>query len=303
MKGRNTTMEAITDLDLGGLEPAFGGKVREIYDLGEELVIVATDRISAYDHILPTGIPGKGAILTQMSAFWFTKLRGVVESHMISCNVDDMPEEFRRHAEVLRGRTMLVRKARRLDAECVVRGYLAGSGWREYKETGSVCGIELPEGLRQADKLPEPIFTPATKAASGHDENVTFETFAGIVGEENAEELRRKSIELYRSAEEYARERGIVLADTKFEFGLLGDAIILIDEALTPDSSRFWALEEYEPGREQTSFDKQFVRDYLDSIGWDRNSPAPGLPDDIVRKTRERYLEALRRLEVPFDIG
>lgn len=300
---RTEELKAHTEFDLGSLKPEFAGKVREVFDLGDSLVIVASDRISAYDHILPTGIPGKGIILTTMSAFWFGKLRGVVPNHMISCSIDDMPKEFRAHSEVLKGRTMLVKKARRFDAECVVRGYLAGSGWKDYKKTGSVCGIPLPGGLSLSDKLPEPIFTPATKAAEGHDENIGFEPFARIVGEKYAEGLRRLSIELYSKAEEYARARGIILADTKFEFGLLDDQIILIDEALTPDSSRFWGQEDYEPGREQVSFDKQFVRNYLDEIGWDRTAPAPALPEEIAGKTRERYLEALKRLEVPFDIN
>lgn len=295
-------MNALTELDLGELKPGFTGKVREVFDLGDKLLIVASDRISAYDHILPTGIPNKGAILTTMSAFWFDRLREVVENHMISCKIDDMPDSFRVHADKLKGRSMLVKKAQRFDAECVVRGYLAGSGWQEYKRSGEVCGIRLPDGLLQSEKLPEPIFTPATKAATGHDENIGFEPFAAIVGEATAAALRDKSIELYKRAEEYAGARGMILADTKFEFGLLEGKIILIDEALTPDSSRFWGLEDYEPGREQVSFDKQFVRNYLNDIGWDRNAPAPALPDEIIQKTRERYMEALTRLEVPFDI-
>jgi phosphoribosylaminoimidazole-succinocarboxamide synthase len=294
--------KALNELALGDLKPAFTGKVREVFDLGDSLLIVASDRISAYDHILPTGIPDKGRILTSMSAFWFDRLRSIVDNHLISCSVEDMPEAFRAHADSLAGRSMLVRKAERFDAECVVRGYLSGSGWKEYASTGAVCGIALPEGLSRSEKLPEPIFTPATKASEGHDLNIGFERFSRIVGEAHAEALRDKSIELYRSAEGYARARGLILADTKFEFGLRDGGIILIDEALTPDSSRFWALEDYRTGREQVSFDKQFVRDYLDEIGWDRNAPAPSLPEEIVRKTRERYLEALKRLEVPFDI-
>jgi phosphoribosylaminoimidazole-succinocarboxamide synthase len=295
-------VKALTELDLGDFKPSFTGKVREVFDTGERLVIVASDRISAYDHILPTGIPGKGAILTQISAFWFGRLSSIVENHFISCDVKEMPSPFADYSEVLSGRAMLVKKALRFDAECVVRGYLAGSGWKEYGATGKVCGIELPKGLVQADRLPEPIFTPATKATEGHDENVDFAVFTGIVGAEHAERLRRVSIELYKHAHEYAKERGLILADTKFEFGLLDGKIILIDEALTPDSSRFWALEDYKPGNEQMSFDKQFVRDYLDGIGWDRTAPPPALPNDIVARTRDRYLEALRRLEVPFDI-
>jgi phosphoribosylaminoimidazole-succinocarboxamide synthase len=299
---RTRELKAHTKFDLGGLKPDFAGKVREVFDLGDSLVIVASDRISAYDHILPTGIPGKGMILTTISAFWFEKLRGVVDNHMISCMTEDLPESFKAHADVLKGRTMLVRKAKRFDAECVVRGYLAGSGWKDYLASGSVCGIPLPSGLKLSDKLPEPIFTPATKATEGHDENIGFEPFAAIVGEKYAEALRDLSLDLYTKAEEYARARGIILADTKFEFGLLDGQIILIDEALTPDSSRFWGQEDYEPGREQVSFDKQFVRNYLNDIGWDRTAPAPALPDEIAAKTKERYLEALKRLEVPFDI-
>ncbi len=294
-------LKVFTDMDLGDLRPTFRGKVRELFDLGESMVIVASDRISAYDHILPTGIPGKGAILTAMSAFWFDRLRGVVDNHMISCKMEDMPKAFRLRSDVLEGRTMLVKKARRFDAECVVRGYLAGSGWKEYEETGKVCGIRLPQGLSRSDKLPDPIFTPATKATEGHDENVGFEIFAGIVGTDHAETLRDKSIELYKAGEAYARAGGLILADTKFEFGTLDGEIILIDEALTPDSSRFWDVDDYRPGHEQASFDKQFVRNYLDEIGWDRTAPAPSLPEDIVNKTRDRYLEAVKRLEVPFD--
>jgi phosphoribosylaminoimidazole-succinocarboxamide synthase len=294
-------VEAITELKLGEFKPSFSGKVREVFDAGDRLVIVASDRISAYDHILPTGVPGKGVILTAMSAFWFTKLRPVVDNHYISCEIAEMPPPFREHAALLSGRAMLVKKAARFDAECVVRGYLAGSGWKEYKASGKVCGVALPHGLKQADRLPEPVFTPATKAAEGHDENIDFGKFIRVVGEDHADRLRGVSIELYKRAHEYAKARGLILADTKFEFGLLGGEIVLIDEALTPDSSRFWALEDYVPGAEQVSFDKQFVRDYLDGIGWDRTAPAPALPEDIVLKTRERYLEALRRLEVPFD--
>jgi phosphoribosylaminoimidazole-succinocarboxamide synthase len=296
-------VKAITELDLGEFKPSFTGKVREVFETDDKLVIVASDRISAYDHILPTGIPGKGAILTTMSAFWFDRLRSVVDNHFITCKVEDMPPPFSDHKPVLSGRAMLVKKASRFDAECVVRGYLAGSGWKEYAATGKVCGIELPPGLTRSEKLPEPIFTPATKAVEGHDENVDFEVFTGIVGAEHAEGLREISIELYRRAHEYSMARGLVLADTKFEFGTIEGKVVLIDEALTPDSSRFWALEDYEPGAEQMSFDKQYVRDYLDGIGWDRTAPAPALPDEIAAKTRERYLEALRRLEVPFDKG
>ncbi len=283
-------------IEVPGARPAFSGKVRDVYDLGDRLLIVATDRISAYDSVLPTGIPGKGWILTQLSAFWFRTLERMSEHHLVSTAARDFPPPFAARPDLLDGRSMLVRKTRRLDFECVVRGYLAGSAWREYSESGRVCGIVLRPGLRQSERLPEPIFTPATKAASGHDENVPFAAVEAALGPALAGELRRRSLALYAAAAEHAAGRGLLLADTKFEFGLLGDRLLLIDEALTPDSSRFWERASHAPGRAQEAFDKQFVRDYLDAIGWDHVPPAPPLPADVVEGTRRRYLEAYARL-------
>jgi len=293
-------MDALTTVQLPGVPKFSSGKVREIFDLGDELLIVATDRISAFDCVLPTGIPDKGKVLTALSVFWFRFLEDLTEHHLITADVEEFPPSLRQFRDLLDGRSMLVRKAERIDVECVVRGYLAGSGWREYKSSGSVCGILLPEGLREADRLPEPIFTPATKASSGHDENITFGRVADMVGEELAEKLRDRSIALYEKARRYAEERGIIVADTKFEFGLRDGKLILIDEVLTPDSSRFWPKERYSPGRSQESFDKQYVRDYLESLDWDKTPPAPPLPEDVVRRTREKYVEAYRRLVGPW---
>ena len=277
-------------------EPA-KGKVRDIYDLGERILMVATDRISAFDVILPNGIPAKGEVLNRISEFWFRKTEHIIPNHMISTDPRDFPESFGDHAEALSGRSMLVRKTDPLPVECVVRGYISGSGWEEYKKTGSVCGIPLGEGLLESQKLPEPVFTPSTKAEQGtHDENITFERVREMIGGELARRVRDASIEIYAAAAAIAEERGVIIADTKFEFGIDRDSgeLILIDEALTPDSSRFWPLEDYAPGRPQMSFDKQFVRDYLKQTGWDRNPPAPELPPEIVRKTSEKYLEMLR---------
>lgn len=272
------------------------GKVRDVYDLGDSLAIVATDRISAFDWIMPTGIPGKGRLLTAMSLFWFDFLG--VPNHLISNTSADLPPEFLQ--PVLEGRTMLVRKARVVPFECVARGYLAGSGWKEYRASGSVCGVPLPQGLREADRLPQTIFTPATKAESGHDENVPFDTMAVGIGVELAEELRRRTIEIYDQAAIHARSRGIILADTKLEWGLLPDGTaILIDEVLTPDSSRFWPLEDYAPGLNPPSFDKQYLRDWLESVGWDKSSPPPELPSAVVDATAAKYAEAMRRLTGP----
>ena len=296
-------MDALTTVQLPGVPKFSSGKLREIFDLGDELLIVATDRISAFDCVLPTGIPDKGKILTALSVFWFRFLEDLTEHHLITADVKEFPPSLRQFRDLLDGRSMLVRKAERIDVECVVRDYLAGSGWREYKKSGSVCGIRLPEGLREADRLPEPIFTPATKASSGHDENITFGRVADMVGEELAEKLRDRSIALYEKARRYAEERGIIVADTKFEFGLRDGKLILIDEVLTPDSSRFWPKERYSPGRSQESFDKQYVRDYLESLDWDKNPPAPPLPEDVVRRTREKYVEAYRRLVGPWRGG
>ncbi len=271
--------------------PKRSGKVRDIYEVGDRLVMVATDRISAYDVVMPNGIPDKGRVLTQISLFWFDKLGELTPHHVISSALKDLPEELR--SEELDGRFMLCKKCDVVPIECVVRGYLAGSGWREYQKSQSVCGIVLPSGLKQCSKLPAPIFTPATKAASGHDENISQERVAELVGEETAAELKARSISVYTAAAEYAAERGVVIADTKFEWGRTDDGeLILIDEALTPDSSRFWPADSYKPGKDQASFDKQFVRNYLDKIKFSRRPPAPVLPTNIVHKTRDKYIEA-----------
>ena len=271
--------------------------MRDIYDLGESILMIATDRISAFDVILPNGIPAKGEVLNRISEFWFRKTEHIIQNHMISTDPGDFPEPFGDHAETLAGRSMLVEKTNPLPVECVVRGYISGSGWEEYKKTGSVCAIPLGEGLAESQKLPEPIFTPSTKAEQGtHDENITFDRVREMVGGELARRIRDASIEIYTAAASIAEEKGIIIADTKFEFGIRRDTeeLILIDEALTPDSSRFWPLEHYTPGGPQISFDKQFVRDYLKQTGWDRNPPAPELPPDIVNRTSEKYLEMLR---------
>jgi phosphoribosylaminoimidazole-succinocarboxamide synthase len=280
---------------LAGIAPTFRGKVRDVYDLGDRLIIVASDRISAYDSILPTAIPGKGIVLNMMSAAWTAWLSGV-PNHLISTKVEEYPEPFNRFEKELGGRSMLVRKAHRIDLECVVRGYLAGSGWKEYQEKGSVCGIMLPPGLALADRLDEPIFTPSTKADAGHDRNVTLDEATEIVGAEAVSAVEKMSLDIYSRARMYAVRAGILIADTKFEFGWIGDRVALIDEVLTPDSSRFWLASEYRPGQSPPSLDKQFVRDYLDSIGWDHNPPAPELPPEVAAKTAERYRMALELL-------
>jgi len=272
------------------------GKVRDIYDTGENLLIVATDRISAYDSVLGSGIPCKGRVLTGLSLFWFDFLEDVTENHLVETDLSKIDQRLPERADILEGRTMLVTKAQVIPVECVVRGYLAGSGWRSYRASREVCGISLPPGLKESDQLPEPIFTPATKAESGHDENISFERMAKTVGAETARELRDRSIAIYEKASRYARERGVIIADTKFEFGTVDGRVILIDEVLTPDSSRFWPADDYEPGRSQKSFDKQYVRDYLDESGWDHSPPAPGLPGEVVLRTLERYVEAYERL-------
>ena len=274
------------------------GKVRDVYDVNDEsLLIVATDRISAFDCVLPTPIEHKGEVLTAMSEFWFEKLQHVVANHLIESNVDAMPPAIQRHAETLRGRAMLVRRAEVFPVECVVRGYLVGSGWKDYLRTGSVCGHKLPEGLVESAKLPEPLFTPSTKAEQGHDENITEDQVREMIGDENTALLRDTSLRLYTEAHEYALQRGIIIADTKFEFGLDKDGqLLLVDEVLTPDSSRFWPADEYEPGRSQPSFDKQFVRDYLETLNWDKKPPAPAIPPGIASATTARYLEAYRLL-------
>ncbi|MBN2069860.1 MAG: phosphoribosylaminoimidazolesuccinocarboxamide synthase [Candidatus Krumholzibacteriota bacterium] len=277
------------------IEPEYRGKVRDIFDLGDRLIIVASDRISAYDSILPTPIPGKGAVLNMISAAWFDWFRDL-PNHMISVDVSEYPDPFNRFESELGGRSMLVKKAKRIDLECIVRGYISGSGWKEYSATGEVCGIRLPDGLKLSEKLPEPIFTPSTKADSGHDENISIEKAAAIVGEEAVIKLKDLSLDIYKKASAFAAENGIIIADTKFEFGYVGNQIVIIDEVLTPDSSRFWLKEEYEPGRQQRSLDKQFVRDWLDESGWDHEPPAPELPVDIVQKTSERYKMAVKNL-------
>jgi phosphoribosylaminoimidazole-succinocarboxamide synthase len=287
-------MRVVRETKFAGISPAARGKVRDIYDAGDKLLIVATDRLSAFDVILPTPIPDKGRVLTQLSLFWFDLLRDVIPNHVLSAT--EFPAPFGAYGEELAGRSMLVRKTVPLPIECVVRGYVSGSGWKDYRATGQICGIALPRGLRESDRLPEPIFTPATKAATGHDENISFERAASLVGSERARQVRDVSLEIYRRAATYAEPRGILLADTKFEFGLLNDELIWIDEALTPDSSRFWPAAQYEPGGPQPSFDKQFVRDYLENIRWPKTPPGPELPPEVVAATRGKYREAYRIL-------
>jgi phosphoribosylaminoimidazole-succinocarboxamide synthase len=272
------------------------GKVRDLYSLNEQLLFVATDRISAFDYVLATGIPEKGRVLTQLSLFWFDFLKDVVKNHLITAKVEEYPAPLKKYADDLRGRSMLVIKAQMIDIECVARGYLSGSGWKEYQQTGAVCGIKLPTGLKESDKLPEPIFTPATKALSGHDENISIEEMAKRTGKELAEKLRDLTLKIYKTAADYAAGRGIIIADTKFEFGQTSQGLILADEVLTPDSSRFWPAGKYQPGKAQESFDKQFVRDYLEAIKWNKQPPAPSLPEDVARKTSEKYIEAYRIL-------
>jgi phosphoribosylaminoimidazole-succinocarboxamide synthase len=293
--------DAIVETRLEGLMPFRRGKVRDLYEVGDQLLIVATDRISAFDYVLATGIPDKGAVLNQLSAFWFGLTTDLVPNHVVATDPAEYPEPARRHAEVLRGRSMLVRRTRPLAIECVVRGYLSGSGWKEYQKTGRVCGIDLPPGLRESDRLPSPIFTPSTKAESGHDVNITEAEAAAIVGAGLVGDLRERSIAVYRRGAEHAEKLGIIVADTKFEFGLVDapgrpPSLMLIDEVLTPDSSRFWPADQYAPGGPQPSFDKQYVRDYLEQIGWNKQPPAPALPPDVVARTREKYVEAFRRL-------
>jgi phosphoribosylaminoimidazole-succinocarboxamide synthase len=288
-------MTTITETHLTSARLSRRGKVRELYDLGHSLLLVASDRISAFDVVLSPGIPDKGRILTQLSNFWFRKFSDV-ENHILETDVTRFPEDLRADQPLLAGRSVIVRKCEVVPFECVARGYLAGSGWSEYKKTGRVCGIPLPDGLREADKLPEPIFTPATKAETGHDENISFETMAGRLPEGEAEHLRDLTLALYARASAHAASRGLILADTKLEFGRLDGRIVWIDEAFTPDSSRYWDAALYQPGRGQASFDKQFVRDWLDSTGWDKKPPAPRLPEGIVRTTREKYLDAYRKL-------
>jgi phosphoribosylaminoimidazole-succinocarboxamide synthase len=284
-------------LELPGTPKVNRGKVREIFAVEpDRLLIVATDRLSAFDVVLPGTIPHKGKVLTQISDFWFRKLEPLVPNHVLTADVTQFPEQLQPYAEELRGRSMLVHRCQPLPVECVVRGYLAGSGWKEYRETQSICGIPLPAGLREADELPQPIFTPATKATTGHDENIPLDRVVEILGTETAEALKNFSISIYDWARGYARERGIIICDTKFEFGFNGSRLILIDEVLTPDSSRFWPVDQYQPGKPQPSFDKQFVRDYLETLDWDKTPPGPELPAEIAEATSRRYLEAYERL-------
>ena len=295
-----STASPIFETSFGGLTVHRRGKVRDMYEVGDQLLMVATDRISAYDVVLASAIPDKGRVLTQLSAFWFTRTRGIVPNHMVSVDPAEYPAPLQAEAETLQGRSMLVRRTTPIPIECVARGYLVGSGWREYQETGRVCGVELPRGLREADRLPEPIFTPATKAESGHDINISEDETAQRIGRQLTDRLRDLTLALYSFGAAHAEARGIIVADTKFEFGTTaaaeGGEVILIDEVLTPDSSRFWPRDLYTPGRAQPSFDKQYVRDYLDGIRWDRRPPAPELPPDVVEQTREKYRDAYRLL-------
>lgn len=287
----------VMETDFPGLKLVKRGKVRDIYDLGETLLMVMSDRISAFDVIMPDPVPGKGRVLTQISLFWFDAMQALIENHVVTSDVKAYPSECRPYAEDLFERSMIVRKAEPLPIECVVRGYISGSGWKSYQKSGDICGIKLPSGLTESDRLPEPIFTPSTKEELGqHDINIDFDAAAGMVGSEMAEKVRQISIDIYKKGAEIALEKGIIIADTKFEFGLVGNDLILIDEVLTPDSSRFWPKDTYKPGGPQKSFDKQYLRDYLISIEWDKNPPAPSLPEDVVRNTIQKYREALNQL-------
>jgi phosphoribosylaminoimidazole-succinocarboxamide synthase len=292
-----TVQNVVLQTDYPELELWASGKVRDIYRVdNDRLLFVATDRISAFDYVLATGIPEKGKVLTQLSIFWFQFLKSTVQNHMITAEVSEYPASLQPHFAELRGRSMLVARAEMVPIECVVRGYISGSAWKEYQQSGSVCGIKLPAGLRESDKLPQPIFTPATKAASGHDENISFADMVARAGREQSEQLRDLSLTIYTKAADYAAARGIIIADTKFEFGRTAKGLVLADEVLTPDSSRFWPADRYTPGKAQESFDKQYVRDYLEQIRWNKQPPAPALPDEVAKKTSEKYIEAYRRL-------
>jgi phosphoribosylaminoimidazole-succinocarboxamide synthase len=292
-----TPNNILLQTDFPDLEMYASGKVRDIYRAdNEHLLFVATDRISAFDYVLASGIPEKGRVLTELSLFWFDFLKDIISNHLITANVNDYPAPLKKYGNALSGRSMLVVKADMFSVECVARGYLSGSGWKEYQKNGTVCGIKLPGGLKESDKLPEPIFTPATKAVSGHDENVSFEEMVKIVGRENSEKLRDLTLRAYKKAADYAATRGIIIADTKFEFGVTAKGLILADEVLTPDSSRFWPADQYKPGGAQPSYDKQYVRDYLESIKWDKKPPAPGLPPEVQANTSAKYVEAYRLL-------
>jgi phosphoribosylaminoimidazole-succinocarboxamide synthase len=288
--------DTVLQLDLPGIRKVKSGKVRDIFDLGESLLFVASDRISAFDCVMPNGIPRKGEVLTQISYFWFAQTQSFQPNHLLSHAGDPLPAALQPFSAQLAGRSMIVKKAEPLAIECVVRGYLAGSGWKEYRQSQTVCGIKLPSGLRESSELPEAVFTPATKAETGHDENISFEQAANIVGQDIARQARDASLKIYNFARDYARKRGIIIADTKFEFGLFNGKLILIDEVLTPDSSRFWPADQYAPGMGQPSYDKQFVRDYLETLDWNKTPPAPPLPAEVVAKTQAKYLEAYERL-------
>jgi len=291
------TNDVLLQADFPDLQLYASGKVRDIYKVdANHLLFVATDRISAFDYVLATGIPEKGRVLTQLSMFWFDFLKDIVPNHLVTADIDQYPAELKKYADQLRERSMLVVAADMVTIECVVRGYISGSGWKEYKNNGSVCGIKLPAGLRESDRLPEPIFTPATKATSGHDENISFERMLELAGKELSEKLRDLSIRIYKKAADYAETRGVIIADTKFEFGRTPKGLVLADEVLTPDSSRFWPMDKYHPGGPQESFDKQYVRDYLESIKWNKQPPAPGLPPEVAAKTSEKYVEAYTQL-------
>jgi phosphoribosylaminoimidazole-succinocarboxamide synthase len=292
----NAISTPILQLELPGVTKVRSGKVREVFDLGDRFLLVASDRISAFDVIMPNGIPRKGEVLTQLSHFWFAKFAALTPNHLLAGADDPLPAALQPYAAQLARRSMIVKKAKPLAIECIVRGYLSGSGWKEYKKSQTVCGIPLPAGLTESAELPEPIFTPSTKAEAGHDENISFAEAAKIVGEDLATQARDLSLKIYRAGRDYARERGIIIADTKFEFGLFEGRLILIDEVLTPDSSRFWPADQYAPGRGQPSFDKQFVRDYLETLTWDKTPPGPQLPEDVVAKTSAKYVEAYERL-------
>ena len=292
-----TLDSVLLQTDFPDLELFASGKVRDVYQIGSDhLLFIATDRISAFDYVLATGIPHKGQVLTQISLFWFDFLKELVPNHLVTANVSQYPAEVLKYADQLRGRSMLVQRAEMFPVECVVRGYLSGSGWKEYKASGSVCGIKLPAGLRESEQLPEPIFTPATKATTGHDENISFEHMSQLVDPEDARVLRTLSLAIYKKAADHARQKGIIIADTKFEFGRTAAGLTLADEVLTPDSSRFWPADKYEPGMSQQSFDKQYVRDYLEEIRWNKQPPAPALPAEVARKTSEKYVQAYRQL-------
>jgi phosphoribosylaminoimidazole-succinocarboxamide synthase len=288
--------DPLLKLELPGIKKLKSGKVREIFDLGERLLFVASDRISAFDVVMPNGIPRKGEVLTQISYFWFAQTEHLVPNHLASKAGDPLPAELQKYSDLLSRRSMVVQKAKPLAIECVVRGYLSGSGWKDYQKTGAVCGIKLPPGLRDSSRLPEPVFTPATKAETGHDENISFAQACDITGREIAEKARDLSLKIYSFAADYALKRGLIIADTKFEFGMIDGKLVLIDEVLTPDSSRFWPADKYEAGRGQPSFDKQYVRDYLETLSWNKQPPAPALPPDIIARTTEKYLDAYKRL-------